>query len=136
MANAPKCILVVDDVEDWQKTLSGLLTDEGYKVTTVGDRQAALEAIRVNEFDLAVIDIRLDETDEDNTAGLSLAREVKSILTDLPVVIITGYQTPETIARAMRPDEMGQTLAVDFVQKTDAIELVDIVNRTLASSDT
>lgn len=136
MANAPKSILVVDDVEDWQKTLSGLLTDEGYKVTTVGDRQAALEAIRANEFDLAVIDIRLDETDEDNTAGLSLAGEVKSILTDLPVVIITGYQTPETIARAMRPDEMGQTLAVDFVQKTDAIELVDIVNRTLASSDT
>lgn len=136
MVNAPKSILVVDDVEDWQKTLSGLLTDEGYKVTTVGDRQAALEAIRANEFDLAVIDIRLDETDEDNTAGLSLAREVKSILTDLPVVIITGYQTPDTIARAMRPDEMGQTLAVDFVQKTDAIELVDIVNRTLASSDT
>jgi two-component system NtrC family response regulator len=131
-----KRVLVVDDVEDWQKTILGLLTDEGYEVVAVGDRESALEAVKAGRFDLAVIDIRLDETDEDNTAGLSLASEVKGVLTDLPVVIITGYQTPETIARAMQPNELGQTLAVDFVQKTDAIELVDIVNRTLASSDT
>jgi two-component system NtrC family response regulator len=136
MAPMGKRVLIVDDVEDWQKTILGLLTDEGYEVVAVGDRESALDAVRAGRFDLAVIDIRLDETDEDNTAGLSLASEVKSVLTDLPVVIITGYQTPDTIARAMRPDEMGQTLAVDFVQKTDAIELVDIVNRRLASSDT
>jgi two-component system NtrC family response regulator len=136
MAPMGKRVLVVDDVEDWQKTILGLLADEGYEVVAVGDRESALEAVKAGRFDLAVIDIRLDETDEDNTAGLSLASEVKSVLTDLPVVIITGYQTPETVARAMRPDEMGQTLAVDFVQKTAAVELVDIVNRTLASSDT
>jgi CheY-like chemotaxis protein len=136
MAPMGKRVLVVDDVEDWQKTILGLLTDEGYEVVAVGDRESALEAVKANRFDLAVIDIRLDETDEDNIAGLSLASEVKSILTDLPVVVITGYQTPETIARALRPDEMGQTLAVDFVQKTDTTELVDIVNRTLGSSDT
>jgi CheY-like chemotaxis protein len=136
MAPMGKRVLVVDDVEDWQKTILGLLTDEGYEVVAVGDRESALEAVKAGRFDLAVIDIRLDETDEDNIAGLSLASEVKSILTDLPVVVITGYQTPETIARARRPDEMGQTLAVDFVQKTDTTELVDIVNRTLGSSDT
>jgi DNA-binding NtrC family response regulator len=82
-----------------------------------------------------VIDIRLDETDEDNTAGLDLAGEVKSILTDLPVIIITGYETKDTITRALKPDETGQALAVDFVRKTDVEELVDIVNRTLGSSE-
>jgi len=135
MANAPKRILVVDDVEDWQKTLSGLLTDEGYEVVAVGGRQSALEAVKASQFDLAVIDIRLDETDEDNTAGLGLASEVKDVLTDLPVIMITGYETKDTITRALKTDEKGQTLAVDFVRKTEANELVDIVNRTLGSSE-
>jgi CheY-like chemotaxis protein len=134
MANAPKCILVVDDVEDWQKTLSGLLTDEGYKVVAVGDRRSALEAVRTNKFDLAVIDVRLDESDEDNIAGLGLAREVKSVLADLPVVIITGYDTQDTINRALRPDETGRILAADFVLKANVNELIDIVNRRLGSS--
>lgn len=131
MADASKCILVVDDVEDWQRTLSGLLKDEGYKVVAVGDRESALRAVKAAKFDLAVIDIRLDETDEDNIAGLDLADEIKDTLVSLPVIIITGYETPNTISRALRPDQEGQTLAIDFVRKVDAEELVDIVNRIL-----
>ncbi len=131
MADAPKCILVVDDVEDWQTTLSGLLEDEGYEAVAVGDRESALRAAKVTQFDLAVIDIRLDETDEDNTAGLDLAGEIRGVLRDLPVVIITGYETPDAISRALKPDETGYSLAVGFVRKMDATELVAIVNRTL-----
>jgi CheY-like chemotaxis protein len=129
-----KCVLVIDDVKDWQKTLHRLLTDEGYKVTAVGDRESALEAVKTNEFDLAVIDIRLDETDEENAAGLSLASEVKKVLNDLRVVMITGYETKDYINRAMRPDETGQPLAADFVRKVDVDELVNVVNKALGSS--
>jgi CheY-like chemotaxis protein len=130
-----KRILVVDDVEDWQRTLSGLLTDEGYDATAVGDRETALATIETSRFDLAVIDIRLDETDEGNTAGLNLASEIKGLLPDLPVIIITGYETDETIARAMKPDETGHILAVDFVLKENSNELVDIVMRRLGSPE-
>ena len=132
MADTSKYILVVDDVEDWQRTLSGLLADEGYRVVAVGDSESALRAVKATKFDLAVIDIRLDETDEDNTAGLDLADEIRDTLVSLPVIIITGYETPYTISRALRPNQEGQTLAIDFVQKVDAEELVDIVNRVLA----
>lgn len=134
MAPMAKRILVVDDVGDWQKTLSGLLTDEGYEVMAVGDRASTLQAIRTHKFDLAIIDIRLDEADEDNTAGLDLASEVKSISADLSVIIITGYETKDTITRALKPGEAGQPLAVDFVRKVDVNELVERVNRTLGSS--
>lgn len=130
-----KNILVVDDVEDWQKTLAGLLTDEGYQVAAFGDRQAALLTIKANRYDLAIIDIRLDESDEANTAGLDLAGELRNLQKGLPVVIITGYETPEAIARALKPDEQGQTLADNFVRKIDANELIDIVNELLASSE-
>jgi DNA-binding NtrC family response regulator len=129
-----KRILVVDDVVDWQKTLSGLLTDEGHDVVAVGDRKSALEAVQASEFDLAVIDVRLDESDEDNIAGLGLAQEVKGVRAELPVIIITGYPSQGTISLARKPDDRGQKLAVDFVLKADVDELVDIVNRRLGSS--
>lgn len=135
MTHMPKTILVVDDVEDWQKTLIGLLSDEGYRVVAVGDRQAALEAVKANRFDLAVIDVRLDETDETNTAGLNLAEEIKQVQTGLPVVIITGYETTDSIERAFKRDETGESLAIDFVLKMDTTnQLVDIVNHTLRST--
>lgn len=133
MAKIARHILVVDDVEDWQKTLSGMLDDEGYQVTAVGDRHSALEALRAGKFDLAVLDVRLDETDEANIAGLGLSSEIKAMLPDLPVIIITGYPSLDAIERALQPDETGRPLAIDFVLKADVSELVDIVNRRLSS---
>jgi CheY-like chemotaxis protein len=134
MAEVRKKILVVDDIEDWQKTLVGLLEDEGYKVKAVGDREAALKELKGHKFGLAIIDIRLDETDEDNIAGLNLASELKSIQGSLPVVIITGYDTPSAIDLAFKPDETGNRLAIDFVKKTEASELVDVVKKILEPS--
>ncbi len=130
----PERILVVDDVRDWRLTLSGLLEDEGFEVVAVGSRDDALTAVKTNKFHLAVIDIRLDETDEENAEGLDLAGEVKDFQNDLPVVIITGYETPQYIARARRPDKSGKTLAADFVRKMDAEELVDVVKKALVAS--
>jgi CheY-like chemotaxis protein len=129
----PKRILVVDDVKDWQQALSGLLEDEGYQVIAVGDRKSALEAIKANKFGLAILDIRLDETDENNAEGLDLAGEVKGIQRNLPVVIITGYETPDYIDRAIRPDKRGRSLAADFMRKMDAEELVGVVNKLFNS---
>lgn len=134
MTHAPKIILVVDDIKDWQKTLTGLLVDEGYRVVAVGDRQSTLEVVKTNQFDLAVIDVRLDESDETNTMGLSLAEEIKSVQVGLPVIIITGYETRDAVERAFKRDETGEPLAVDFVLKMDTNQLVDIVNFTLRST--
>jgi two-component system response regulator HydG len=134
MTNVAKCILVVDDVRDWQATLSGMLTDEGYTVEAVGDRKSALETLEAGKFDMAVIDIRLDESDEANIGGLGLAREIKRVLPDLPVIIITGYPSLDTVQQALQPDEQGKTLAIDFVLKANVEELVDIVSRKLGPS--
>lgn len=120
-------ILIVDDVLDWQKTLSILLTDEEYDVVAVGDENTALETIKTEaeKFDLAIVDVRLDETNEDDTSGLELAEKLKEAA-NLPVIIITGYETQDTIARAFK-----QVSVVDFVPKTEAIKLVSRVKETL-----
>ncbi|HET90710.1 MAG TPA: response regulator [Chloroflexi bacterium] len=125
-------ILVVDDLPDWRATLKGLLEDEGYKVQAAKSAPQALEFLKSDRFDLAVLDIRLDETDEDNTEGLDLAAEIKKHWPGVKIVIITGYGTPEIMREALEPDAEGDKLAANYVPKTETEDLVSIVRATLA----
>jgi len=124
-------ILVVDDLPDWRKTLSGVLTDEGYKVEVAGSLSQALELLTTDHFDLAVVDIRLDDSDESNIEGLDLAAKIRNLQPDVKVVIITAYSTPDTIKRAMQPDAQGQKLVENYVLKTQTNDLVEIVRSIL-----
>jgi len=56
----PIQILIVDDLEDWRRSLSGLLSDEGYAVRAVGSKAEALDALNTECFDVAVLDVRLE----------------------------------------------------------------------------
>jgi CheY-like chemotaxis protein len=125
-------ILVVDDLPDWRSTLGGLLADEGYRVQVAGTSEQAIDLFESNQFDLAVVDIRLDETDEDNTEGLNLANEIKRCWPDVKIIIITGYDTPQAMKEAIEPDSHGNTLAANYVPKTDTGNLVEIVQKTLS----
>jgi CheY-like chemotaxis protein len=125
-------ILVVDDLPDWRKTLSGLLEDAGYEVQVAESSAAALDLLRSGHFDLALLDIRLDESDEDNREGLNLAAEIRQRWPAVKVVIITGYGTPDTMRRAREPDVRGQRLAEEYIPKTQTGDLVQVVQRVLA----
>lgn len=124
-------ILVVDDLPDWRLTLGGLLEDEGYDIEVAESLPRAMELLGADHFDLAVLDIRLDETDEGNTEGLNLATEIKRNWPDVKVVFITGYGTPEIMREALEPDAEGKSLAANYVPKTETEDLVKIVRKTL-----
>ena len=125
-------ILVVDDLRDWRTTLGGLFEDAGYDVRVADSSARALELLRTDRFDLAVLDMRLDETDEGNTEGLDLAAEIKRHWPATKVVMITGYGTPDTMRRAMEPDAQGRRLVANYIPKTETEELVKIVQEVLA----
>jgi len=132
MADKQRKILVVDDLSDWRTTLRGLLEDAGYDVQVADSLPAALTLLEAGHFDLAVLDIRLDETDEGNTEGLTLAAEIKQHWPATKIVIITGYDTPDTMKRAMEPDAQGRRLVENYIPKTQTEELVQIVREALA----
>ena len=125
-------ILVVDDLSDWRVTLGGLLEDEGYAVQVAGSSDAALSLLASDHFDLALLDMRLDETDESNTEGLDLADKIRQRWPEVKVIIITGYGTSDTMKRAMEPDVQGRILVADYIPKTETEELVRVVRRVLA----
>lgn len=118
-------ILVVDDLDDWRKTLSGLLREEGYKVEVADSFESAMAILRSKKIDLAILDVRLDETDEGNTQGLDLASEIKRRWATVKTIVITGYDNPDIVKRAMEPHGSDKTrLADDFIPKTETDHLI------------
>ena len=62
-------VLVADDEAGMRETLADILAESGYGVTAAADGDAALDAIRNNEFDVVVMDIRMPGRD-----GVSVLR--------------------------------------------------------------
>lgn len=125
-------ILVVDDLDDWRKTLGGLLIEEGYKVEVADSYNKAVQLLQSQKIDLAILDVRLDETDENNTQGLDLAAEIKRRWTSVKTIVITGYDSPDIVRRAMEPHGSGKKrLADDFIAKTETDHLIKSVQSLL-----
>ena len=72
-------ILIVEDFADWRELLSGLLQREGHQVEAVATLQEAqeLSSTDTKDLDLAILDIRLVETDETNEDGMRLLAEIQ-----------------------------------------------------------
>lgn len=127
-----KRVLVVDDLPDWQFILKEQLTDDGFEVVTADSVQTALEVIKRIKFDLALLDIRLDETDEGNVDGLNLAYEIKKINPDTKIIVLTGYATVDNVIRALKPTKTGTSLATAFLSKTETDDLLMTIQKLLS----
>lgn len=99
-------ILVVDDEEIVHQTLGGYLRDSGHHVDSVYDGLDALKSMEAQDYDVAIIDIRMPGMD-----GLSLLAKIQEMRSDISVVIITGHGDMNTVEQAIR---LG---AVDFLTK-------------------
>lgn len=106
-------ILVVDDDAIVIRSCVRILEAEDFGVFTVSDADAALKTVGENEFDLMLLDVKMPKRD-----GLYLLKEIRKIRATVPIIVMSGYSTPETIADAFasgatsfiekpfRPDEL------------------------------
>lgn len=122
-------ILVVDDLPDWRVTLSGLLSDAGYAVRSVSSRSEALQLLETERFHIAVLDARLDESDEENQEGLDLMRALKQRDPATAAIIFTGHATVKMVQNALQPMESGADSAFAFLEKTENDRLIPFVRR-------
>ncbi len=90
-------ILVVDDDAIVIKSCRRILEAEGFEVTTVPSADEALERIKVYDFDLVLMDVKMPKHD-----GIFLMREIKKNWPDIPIIVMSGYPTPETIADVLK----------------------------------
>ncbi|MEQ1919796.1 MAG: response regulator, partial [Elusimicrobiota bacterium] len=59
LERGPATILIADDLPDLLQALKETLEREGFVVTAVDNGQSALEAIRANPPDIAVLDLKM-----------------------------------------------------------------------------
>ena len=81
-------ILIVDDQPHVRELLSEILTHEGYQVASVGDVQSMWRHLRDSPPDLVLLDLYLN-----GSKGWDVLRDIKSIDPNLPVLIVTGYDS-------------------------------------------
>lgn len=89
-------ILVVDDESSIRELLQKTLALAEYDVDTAPDGRAALERLRLGNYDLLIADLKMPGMD-----GLTLIREAKRLTTELPVIIITGFSTESSAIEAV-----------------------------------
>ena len=88
----PVRILVADDEQNLCRILVARLTRDGYLAEAVHDGVQALDRIRRNSFDLLFLDLRMPAL-----PGLDLLRRVREEHHPVVIVVMTAYDTPETV---------------------------------------
>jgi CheY-like chemotaxis protein len=125
-------ILLVDDLPDVCTTLSGFLRDYGYHVRPALSRAEALRLVETEPFDVAILDVRLDESDDENQDGLLLMHEIGTRHPAMAIIILTGYATVRMVQEALQPDVYGRAPAFGFLRKEDVCELPRLVEQAIA----
>jgi DNA-binding NtrC family response regulator len=111
-------VLLAEDEANLAQILGTFLTGQGHHVTTCGDGRAAIEALRTETFDVALLDIVMPDLD-----GLEVLRRLRDEADRPEVVIITGNGTIETAISAMK---LG---AYDYISKPYRMAEIDLLVR-------
>ncbi len=110
MDTKPKILYVEDDA-----SLSFLTKDNlelgGYEVIHVADGKSGLESFKENEVDLCLLDVMLPEMD-----GFELARQIRNIDPEIPIIFLTAKALKENKLEGLR---LG---ADDYITKPFSIE--------------
>jgi NtrC-family two-component system response regulator AlgB len=90
-------LLVIDDEASLRRTLRTALESKGHRVAEAANGAQALDTLRQQRFDLALLDLRLGKEN-----GLELLPELLRAAPGLHVVIITAHASLDSAIEALR----------------------------------
>jgi two-component system nitrogen regulation response regulator NtrX len=99
-------ILIIDDEKAIRKTLSEILSYEGYKMEEAADGEEGLKKFREKEYDVILCDIKMPKMD-----GIEFLEKAKEANPDIPIIMISGHGTIETAVEAVKKG------AYDYISK-------------------
>jgi two-component system, response regulator RegA len=118
-------ILVVDDDPIFAVTLAQALRRRGHEVETADEPAAAMAAAIRLAPDATVLDLKLGEA-----SGLGLVAPLKSLRSDMRILLLTGYAS---IATAVEAIKLGAT---HYLPKpADADEILAALGRAAGDAD-
>jgi CheY-like chemotaxis protein len=121
-------ILYVDDEPILARMGKKILEHLGYAVEICSDATKALESVRANAsgYELIITDQMMP-----TMTGMDLARQIREISSDVPIILVTGYAAKLTVERV-------QTLGIqDLLLKPISVEALGAsVHRVLSELNT
>ncbi|HLT52089.1 MAG TPA: sigma-54 dependent transcriptional regulator, partial [Arenibacter sp.] len=120
-------ILIIDDESAIRRVLIKILSEENenYNVEGAEDGQKGLEALKKNDYDLVLCDIKMPRMD-----GVEVLEAARKLKPETPFIMISGHGDLDTAVNTMR---MG---AFDYISKPpDLNRLLTTVRNALDKND-
>jgi two-component system nitrogen regulation response regulator NtrX len=114
-------VLIIDDEKAIRKTLTEILSYEGYKIDEAENGEEALKKFREKAYDVVLCDIKMPRMD-----GIEFLDRSRELNPDVPVIMISGHGTIETAVEAVKKG------AYDYISKPPDLNrlLITIRNAT------
>jgi DNA-binding NarL/FixJ family response regulator len=120
-------VIVADDSVLLREGVTRLLEGAGFEVVAhAGDREELMRKARAHKPELAIIDIRMPPTHTNE--GLQAAREIRTEMPSMGVVVLSAYLEEEYALELLGDDAAG----VGYLLKdrvSDGVRFVDAVRR-------
>ncbi len=121
--STPVRLLLVDDEVGYLEVLCKRLKKRDFDVTTAYSGAEAIRAVRDRDFDVAVVDLKMEDMD-----GIELLKILKQMLPTLHVIMLTGHGSERAARNGI---SLG---AFDYLLKP--IDLDALLERVLAAAGT
>src|SRR5687767_12439135 len=99
-------ILIIDDEKAIRKTLTEILSFEGYKIEEAADGEEGLKKFKEKNYDVVLCDIKMPKLD-----GIEFLQKAGEINPDIPIIMISGHGNIETAVEAVKKG------AYDYISK-------------------
>ena len=99
-------ILLIDDERAIRKTLTDILSFEGYKIREAGDGEEGLKMFQEKNYDVVLCDIKMPRMD-----GIEFLDKASAINPDVPIIMVSGHGNIETAVDAVKKG------AFDYISK-------------------
>lgn len=104
-------LLLVDDQEAYISILSKRLAKRDFEVTTALSGTQGIQALRKDEFDVAVVDLKMEDMD-----GIEVLKIFKKMDPQMAVIMLTGHGSEQAAREAI------QFGAFDYLTKPCELE--------------
>ncbi|HVT84351.1 MAG TPA: sigma-54 dependent transcriptional regulator [Chitinophagaceae bacterium] len=99
-------ILIIDDEKAIRKTLTEILSFEGYKIDEAPDGEDGLKKFKDKTYDVVLCDIKMPKID-----GIEFLQKAGEFNPDVPIIMISGHGNIETAVEAVKKG------AYDYISK-------------------
>jgi len=113
-------LLLIDDEKDFVNILSKRIKRRNIDVKKAFSGTEAIQALRGQEFDVAVLDLKMEDMD-----GIEVLKMLKILDPELAVIMLTGHGSAEAAGRGI---ELG---AFDYLTKP--CELEELLEKIMAA---